>query len=318
MNRRQFLFCTAATLAGTACSGGIVSRAESAETWPTAIRATTPQKALVTWYSQTGHTRRIGRLIGKVLEKEGLQVTALPLAEVDTTALPGYDLLVLGTPVYYFDVPVNVAAWLRRLPALTGIPAASFVTFGGEGSNPHNTAVRLLRLLADRGAVPVGLSIYANMSTYAPTWSMGSAARTLAYRDLPDEKTFERARAEARAIADRVRRGQAIRPDKEFNAGEIWRLLDSQDWTRMLISGHRINEQKCIRCGTCVRTCPAGAIRLDPARIDHRACLACFGCVNNCPADAQEMRFLRYPVQGFESFKKAHAVTTREPAELLG
>ncbi|MRR09967.1 DUF362 domain-containing protein, partial [bacterium] len=43
---------------------------------------------------------------------------------------------------------------------------------------------------------------------------------------------------------------------------------------------------KCIRCGTCVKQCPAGAISLDPLRIDTRKGIGCGQCLKACPAGA--------------------------------
>jgi uncharacterized protein (DUF362 family) len=44
---------------------------------------------------------------------------------------------------------------------------------------------------------------------------------------------------------------------------------------------------KCVKCGTCARKCPAKAIRLDPFPIiDKRKCIRCFCCMEICPVHA--------------------------------
>lgn len=45
---------------------------------------------------------------------------------------------------------------------------------------------------------------------------------------------------------------------------------------------------KCIRCGNCVKQCPAGAISIDPLRIDTRKCIGCGQCLEDCPPQAFE------------------------------
>ena len=46
-------------------------------------------------------------------------------------------------------------------------------------------------------------------------------------------------------------------------------------------------ESKCIRCGECVKICPAEALRIDGmVKIDYEKCIRCFCCHEVCPEDA--------------------------------
>ena len=42
----------------------------------------------------------------------------------------------------------------------------------------------------------------------------------------------------------------------------------------------------CIKCGTCVRNCPADAIDIENKTFDLDACIGCYGCINRCPKHA--------------------------------
>ena len=61
--------------------------------------------AAVVWYSQTGNTQKCGRVLARAFEKRGITVIAGELREVERSTLTAVDLLVIGAPVFYYDVP---------------------------------------------------------------------------------------------------------------------------------------------------------------------------------------------------------------------
>ena len=101
------------------------------------IRAKVPMKtreaenALVLWYSQTGYTERSGKLLAKTFENNGIKVVSSEIRNFDTKEIPNFDLIVIGSPVFYYDTPSYVKEWILSLPSLDGTPVASYVTFGG-------------------------------------------------------------------------------------------------------------------------------------------------------------------------------------------
>ncbi|MDO5562277.1 MAG: 4Fe-4S binding protein, partial [Synergistaceae bacterium] len=56
--------------------------------------------------------------------------------------------------------------------------------------------------------------------------------------------------------------------------------------------------EKCIACGSCVKTCPNGAISLKDDRLatDPALCTGCGVCCEACPADARELCGRKYTV----------------------
>lgn len=49
-----------------------------------------------------------------------------------------------------------------------------------------------------------------------------------------------------------------------------------------------VDAERCVRCGTCARYCPAGIIAIHregavPVEIDWRYCKGCGICANECP-----------------------------------
>jgi flavodoxin/Pyruvate/2-oxoacid:ferredoxin oxidoreductase delta subunit len=308
--RRSFLEAAAATclVAAVPASTGCSSTIEGS----VPMKTTDPARARVLWYSSTGNTRRLGQAVAQGLEAAGLEVDVSDYRDADPTSLPQYDLIVLGSPVFNANVPSNWRGWLEAMPDLGGAAVGGFSTFGGPGDGQEHAATHLLRLAARRGGVPVGWEMFGCMSVFSPTWSMGNEKRTLAYRHLPDAETYERARAFARGLLDRIATGEGIVVKRTFGRDSIMRLFPAS-LSKLAISKHGVDTEACIGCNTCVKTCPVDAIDPGAGTVDTKACLACLGCVNNCPVSAVTMSFAGTPLVGFEAFKKQHEITILEP-----
>jgi NAD-dependent dihydropyrimidine dehydrogenase PreA subunit len=60
----------------------------------------------------------------------------------------------------------------------------------------------------------------------------------------------------------------------------------------MASSGYvaRLDAAGCSGCGTCVETCPFGALSMsDVARVDWEACMGCGACESQCPAECIDL-----------------------------
>jgi ferredoxin/flavodoxin len=281
------------------------------------MKTTRPENALVLWFSQTGHTERIGRILAGRWRKAGLKVTASDIRGFDINTIASFDLIAAGSPVFYYEPPEMLTSALEKIPAITGTPVAAYSTFGGPGNNQHNTAFRLLDLLSRKGGVPAGLDTFGNMSTFAPTWSSGRTARILKYGHLPNDGTYEKARLFAASVLSQVATGREKKIDSECTIDQVMSHMGTMWWTRKFINEHTIEYKKCILCGICVDKCPAGAIDLGKYSINSRACVACMGCVNNCPTGAHNMVFMGSKVYGFREFLKRNNIDIKEPVEAL-
>jgi ferredoxin/flavodoxin len=272
-----------------------------------------PQRGCVLWYSQTGHTERYGKLIARCWEKEGLTVTAGNMKQADRSALAGYDLIAIGSPVHYLDVPQNVRDWLTGMPSINGAGVVAYASFGGNGDGQHNAALGILEALTNRGGIPLGMDTFGNMSAYPPTWSMGNEARTLKFREKPDQATYARVRALAADSLRRYGQGQGIAVQSEPSFTGLFKGGISRGVAKITIGKHEIDEALCTRCGTCVSRCPVGAIDLAIPRVDTQRCILCFGCLNNCPTGAHDMTTFGKKIYSFAELLKRHRITIQEP-----
>lgn len=311
-NRRQFLKksfvrCAAAAATLPACASGTISISRKS------LKTQNPGTALVLWFSQTGHTERYGKIIAHSLKKANIITEATDIRKFDATQIDQYDLIIAGTPVQYYDIPKNYQDWIRSIKRIDGTAVAAYSTFGGPGDNQMNTACTLATLLAEKGGLPVGYEMFGNMSTFAPTWSMGNEKRILKYRHLPDKNTYHQVRKFAQKVIANIKTGRFVNPDKEFAMAEVWKRLPTIWGTKLAISKHTINQETCVGCEICVEKCPVNAIKLEEYKINTESCIACMGCVNNCPEGAIDMTFMGSKVIGFYDFMQKNNIEILDP-----
>jgi ferredoxin/flavodoxin len=308
--RRDFIKKTA--IVGAALCLPVSLASKSLAAYP-ALKTRDPKKVLVLWYSQTGQTRRYAKLIGCILKSKGLEVDARDMQTFDKNILPGYDFVIVGTPVFYYDIPANVSDWLKTIPSIAGTPVAAFVSFGGPEGNQHNASTHLLKLLADKGGAPVGRDAFRNIASYpTPKWD---SANQISGQHLPNAATFDQARRFTTDTLERITRNETIPVSYELALREGLRTLPLVWLNKKAISKHTVDAEKCIGCETCVKKCPTKAINPAKQTVDRDKCLACFGCLNNCPADAVMMEYRGERLYGFPEYLKRNKITIMEPPE---
>jgi ferredoxin len=191
----------------------------------------------------------------------------------------------VGSPVYYYRLPFNVADYVKGLPDMAGMPAFAFVlhgTYRGDGGND------LCRGLVQKGARLVGYFHSHGAGTFYGYFKHG-------YQFSPGHPSSEElAEAEAfgQEAAERAASQAAVVLSDEPSLAAIYRLerFSVGQWlTRNLHSRlFRVDKAKCSGCGHCVRECPVGNITPDADKhpVWGRECILCLYCEMNCPEEA--------------------------------
>jgi ferredoxin len=274
------------------------------------IKATVPmktksiKKATVLWYSQTGNTQRCGSKLVKALEKDGVKVSYGEVREFEVSQIEDTDLLVIGAPVFYYDVPGYVKKFIKSLPNLKGIPVAAYVTFGGPEGNQYNAACSVLEELALKEGVPVGLDSFQSISSFSLTYKKEKDLRTRDYTILPDRKTYEKVRDFGKTLKTNVSQGKSLNYKKSMTLREFSTFFGPMWWTKKFVDKHSIIKEKCVGCGKCAEKCPTKSIDPDNFKVNTDTCVFCMGCINNCDHQAIYMEYGDKRVVGFNDYLK--------------
>jgi len=90
-------------------------------------------KALVTYFSRTGNTKKVAQAIYDALS---IEKTIAPIGEAPDAA--AYDVIFCGFPVHAHSVPAKVSSFIKNLPK--GKKLALFSTHGSLRGNTFATA----------------------------------------------------------------------------------------------------------------------------------------------------------------------------------
>ncbi|NIM91516.1 MAG: hypothetical protein GTO17_11275 [Candidatus Aminicenantes bacterium] len=155
-------------------------------------------KTLVTYFSQTGNTKKIAEAIFEALEGEK---TIQPIDE--TRQLEEYNLIFIGFPVHSHSVPLKIQDFIKNIPENKKI--AFFSTHGSlTGSRLSREALEHAVILAAKAKVLGTFSCRGRVSLEAlevfkkspehEAWAemAASAASHPDERDLEDGKSFSK------------------------------------------------------------------------------------------------------------------------------
>ena len=191
----------------------------------------------------------------------------------------------IGSPVYYFHLPLNVSHYVRQLPRLGGIPTFTFIVHGTQRAD---TANWLRRTLERKGGRETGYFHCRGEAHVLPLLREGY----LFSPDRPSETELLEARRFGEVLAERAAGSTHIRLPLEHKPPLIYRLerLLASRWLMQHFHSRLfyVDSDKCTACGLCMEVCPTRNITKDPHGLplwDSR-CLLCLTCEMKCPHEA--------------------------------
>ncbi len=242
-------------------------------------------KCLIVYFSQSGTTAQVAECIATGLRSEGYQVDLCNMNGQQPPDVGGYELLGIGSPVYYFRPPFNVMDYVNSLHDLEGIPAFVFVMHGAyrfDGGNP------LRHTLSRKGACEAGY-----FHARGPDLFVGYLKEGYLFSPgHPTEEELAQSEAFGREVAACVGGKSYFRPEDDRPPSMIYRLerfATGRWFARQVYSRlFRVDKNRCTSCGVCMELCPAGNITEGRGRrpVWGHDCLLCLTCELKCPEEA--------------------------------
>jgi flavodoxin/ferredoxin len=238
-------------------------------------------KMLIIFFSQTQYTRKVSERMRAGAIENGVDCELVSIGDVDTATLHTYDLVGLGTPVFYYQEPANVRQFIAELPELKGKHCFIFTT---HASTIGITMDSMRQGPENKGAVIVGYH-----DTYADSTMPVIPFPTLT-TGHPDESEYEAAQRFGGEIVRTARRiadgDTTLLPSLDYEPDQWAHLAESlkPENLKHFMPPLRIDQDACTQCHTCEENCPVGGIdtEADPPSIQN-PCIYCWRCVMVCP-----------------------------------
>ncbi len=253
-------------------------------------------KATIHYFSGTGNTYRAAAVVEKRLLGLGHTVRWQRVGRGTLPSTDKNDLHIFMFPVYACDMPDIMARYMWKLPPGNGVKAAVIAINGslhattrvpgarGDPGWSFDHAYAVLRLkgydvvLADAAPYPAGIT------EIIPPPGDSQNERI---RDFGDRRVDML--AQKLVSGERSVRHNLLLAILYVPFGLAYGLFGRHFLGKLYVA-----DDKCNGCGRCVRSCPAGAIRLTLGKPgwDLR-CQGCQRCINLCPRRAINTSIIR-------------------------
>lgn len=237
-------------------------------------------KCLIVYFSQNHTTARVAESIADGLRRAGYLTDMCNLKNESYPDLSDYDLVGIGTPVYYFRPPFNIQKFVQGLRHLNKQRYFVFMLYANYLWN----AYEFMRIaLLKKGAETVGYFQCRGASNYFGYINLG-------YQFSLNHPTVEEL-AQAEEFGFKMGNHQPVFTDY-LQPPIIYRIerLFTSKWLADNIYSRlfSVDKQKCKKCGLCMKVCPTKNIieGKNEFPVWLRNCLLCAMCEAKCPNGA--------------------------------
>ncbi len=236
------------------------------------------KKAIIYYFSGTGNTEYTAREFKNNFDANGYETVLKPIDFISNDFSGEYDLYGFGYPIYAFGPPKPfnsfIENFLKNNKANNG-KAFVFTSAGGASGKSERIIGKKLK---KKGFDVKGAFLIKATSNYPASKKIKSNGLT--------DKISEQVKKYIPEILDENRKAKT----KSFSMMHPIYWMFTNMGTKSFAKGLAADE-KCIKCGVCVRFCPMNNISLvDDKIIFSQNCSNCMRCLHNCPKDAIQFK----------------------------
>jgi len=240
------------------------------------------------YFTGTGNSLAAVNLLAAALKKKGSAVSIVNIEKTGKPSAKKTDLEIFAFPVLGFSAPHIVTRYMKRLPKCDGTAKAAVLAV--PAGWPGRTNQQIARILTRRG-YDIVLSDYVLLPN---NWSQISGP----YDEKTSTAMIKAAPKTINSYVSKLAKGTRY----NFRISPFKTLWTTIIGTMFLESGRFFMgylftaDNKCNRCGICVKSCPTKNIRF-PWMLSSKPywginCENCNRCINICPKTAIQSSIL--------------------------
>jgi NAD(P)H dehydrogenase (quinone) len=158
-----------------------------------------PVRILISYYSETGNTEKVAQAIGKgAASVPGVEVTLRKTGEVKDDEIPGYDGIVVGTPIHWSNLSADVKRFLDRVGNSLwkakangdGRTAGAFCTGGGVSMGKDVARLSILSAFLTMRFTVIGGVDEQGFGTLGPQATTGPSDPGVSAKEQEEARQF--------------------------------------------------------------------------------------------------------------------------------
>ncbi|GAB5047529.1 flavodoxin family protein [Thermodesulfovibrio sp. TK110] len=127
------------------------------------------KKVLVLYYSRTGNTEKMAKMIAQGLADKGINVDLKKVEEASVDSLPEYDGFIIGSPNYFGTMAAEVKKFIdesvKYYRKIEGKLVAAFTSTGMIGGGGETVCLDILKAFLIHGCICLG---FTRLGHYGP------------------------------------------------------------------------------------------------------------------------------------------------------